>query len=358
MSFTAGSIGTSQVALAESATPRRGLASILRNAAFALGLVLVGAPQGSASLLLSAEHRWGVATVPRPGWTTEYYICDDWGENCAPIGYGDALMPRFPISIDHSFYLRGRLRASFCAEVTLDDEEPLCTELSAAGPLFIMHPGVQPDEVLSVPDNTDDVPLTLVPGIPTQMRLPVGLSPPLSAELQLFVLGAEPVIIISLHPGSDPNRALLSETCIDYTGPVVFYVSAAVEEAVVHGEQEILLTLLSTNERVILAMGDPIEGPFPAPHIWLSRRPALGDACQCGDLDGSGQMDENDVAELRLHLAGFLSELAPKTYQRCPAPTPTGECNIGDVVRLERAIAGLEPDVGQSCPAATQPISP
>ena len=92
---------------------------------------------------------------------------------------------------------------------------------------------------------------------------------------------------------------------------------------------------------------------------WLTSSPdGIGDACQCGDLDGSGQMDENDVAELRLHLAGFLSELAPKTYQRCPAPTPTGECNIGDVVRLERAIAGLEPDVGQTCPAATQPVSP
>ncbi len=81
----------------------------------------------------------------------------------------------------------------------------------------------------------------------------------------------------------------------------------------------------------------------------------VGNACQCGDVDGDGLGDPSDVQAIRLFLAGLSSGISPEGHRRCVAADSVGECTIADMVRLRRVLAGLAPPVEPLCDAATEP---
>jgi hypothetical protein len=273
-----------------SAGPRSWGGAFLRKVFRSIPLfVLLGGQSASATLLLSSEHRWGVATSPEPGWVIEYYLCDDWGENCDLIGTGDTSQMHSPIRVDHTTVTHGRLRARFCPEDTLGSEAPGCSGLSEAGPLFVAHPALDPDEILLVPDELSDWGLMLVPGIPFGISLPLAVRPPLSAELRLGMFGSEPLVLILLGPASDRWKSLYIEFCQNCSGDIVLDVSSAVEEAAIRGEQEIVLTLVPLTTDVLLVTGDPVESGYPAPHIRVSLLPSSSD-----DVDGDGVPEDGD----------------------------------------------------------------
>jgi parallel beta-helix repeat protein len=68
----------------------------------------------------------------------------------------------------------------------------------------------------------------------------------------------------------------------------------------------------------------------------------IGDACQAGDVSGDGVVDGLDVRQMREEQAGLLAELdAP---ENCSVDGDA-ECNMVDVVILQRALAGIEPQL-------------
>lgn len=368
-------------------------------------LVLLGAQPASERLLLSSEHSWGVATPPEPGWVIEYYLCDDRGENCNLIGAGDTSQMHSPIRVDHTTIPRGRLRARFCPEDTFGSGALGCSELSEAGPLFVAHPGLDPDEILSVPDEIKNWGLLLTPGIPFGISLPVGVRPPLSAELRLVMFGSEPFVFILLGPASDRWMSLYVEFCLNCSGEIVLDVSSAVEEAAIRGEREIVLTLVPLTTQVLLATGDPVESGYPAPHIRVSLLPSssndvdgdgvledgdgsgvegdrfcwtgpwifcddncpdvpnsgqeddggfntnlpdgVGNACQLGDVDGNGIVDNADAVMIQ-DCAYGLPPCAGGGPELLPSPdncdvSGDGVCNSADARIIRRNLAGLTP---------------
>ncbi len=78
-----------------------------------------------------------------------------------------------------------------------------------------------------------------------------------------------------------------------------------------------------------------------------------GDACQCGDLSGEGQLTAADAHAAREELAGFATGT---DLSRCnvvgPAGGQPGTCLLDDVVRIERAVAGLPPALEPLCAPA------
>lgn len=79
-----------------------------------------------------------------------------------------------------------------------------------------------------------------------------------------------------------------------------------------------------------------------------------GDACQCSELDGNGVVEASDLALLRQALAepetGLLS---PEALARCSASDDPDACDIATEVRIARALAGLDPAIGDRCNAFT-----
>jgi hypothetical protein len=79
----------------------------------------------------------------------------------------------------------------------------------------------------------------------------------------------------------------------------------------------------------------------------------IGDACQCGDLDGDGDADLDDGAVLRGALADPTgAALSPAALERCSVSGDALGCDVLDVSRLARANAALEPPLAQGCAAA------
>lgn len=72
--------------------------------------------------------------------------------------------------------------------------------------------------------------------------------------------------------------------------------------------------------------------------IASSSADGIGNVCQCGDVSGDGRVDGADEDALRDHLAGALPALpAP---QKCDVGGGSA-CDLVDVVRLRRALAGI-----------------
>ncbi|MFI5317479.1 MAG: hypothetical protein ACHQ6T_17395, partial [Myxococcota bacterium] len=80
----------------------------------------------------------------------------------------------------------------------------------------------------------------------------------------------------------------------------------------------------------------------------------IGDACQCGDVTGEGVVDASDVFSYRSHLANpaglpFVGAAAVKCSVAGAIST---DCDILDVVVMQRALLGQAPGIGQVCAAA------
>jgi hypothetical protein len=74
----------------------------------------------------------------------------------------------------------------------------------------------------------------------------------------------------------------------------------------------------------------------------------IGDACQCGDLDATGNVDVLDAVRLRVQLLGAGSLDA----SRCGVYAAATACDLVQSVVLRRGIAGESPGVAQVCAAA------
>lgn len=73
-----------------------------------------------------------------------------------------------------------------------------------------------------------------------------------------------------------------------------------------------------------------------------------GDLCQCGDLGSDGRVTAEDATLLSRQLIGLDGALA---LDRCDV-NGDGACDLVDVVRVSRAVAGLTPGLEQICSAA------
>jgi hypothetical protein len=82
----------------------------------------------------------------------------------------------------------------------------------------------------------------------------------------------------------------------------------------------------------------------------------VGDACQCGDVDDDGDVDDFDVFAFRDDLAG-LAPLSAEGTAKCTVIGASGPCTVLDVSVTERALepAPLLPGIDQVCAAATAP---
>ncbi len=76
----------------------------------------------------------------------------------------------------------------------------------------------------------------------------------------------------------------------------------------------------------------------------------IGDACQCGDMSGDGEVGGDDVLALRQHLAGALLVLAGP--RKCGLVDESVECSLIDWVALQRALQGSPVAPSQECPAS------
>ncbi len=78
----------------------------------------------------------------------------------------------------------------------------------------------------------------------------------------------------------------------------------------------------------------------------------IGDACQCGDVDDNGIVDEFDVDLFR----AFLSDpnglpFSPEGRARCTVSRNSSDCDILDLAALRRALLWLPPGIADSCGA-------
>ena len=84
----------------------------------------------------------------------------------------------------------------------------------------------------------------------------------------------------------------------------------------------------------------------------------IGDACQCGDVDDDGDVDQGDADTYRDSLADpLLLPLTPAGVAKCSVIDGPGPCEIVDVTVIVRAleVAPLLPGIAQVCTAATGP---
>jgi len=84
---------------------------------------------------------------------------------------------------------------------------------------------------------------------------------------------------------------------------------------------------------------------------------AIGDACQCGDVNDDGIVDDADVSAYRDSLADPSGlGLTPAGVAKCSVIDSAGPCEILDVTVIERALEEPEPylpGIDQVCTAAT-----
>jgi hypothetical protein len=82
----------------------------------------------------------------------------------------------------------------------------------------------------------------------------------------------------------------------------------------------------------------------------------IGDACQCGDVDDDGIVDDLDVFAYRASLADPIGlALSPAGVSKCSVIDSPGPCEILDVSVIQRVLVPLLPDIEQVCSAATAP---
>jgi hypothetical protein len=86
-----------------------------------------------------------------------------------------------------------------------------------------------------------------------------------------------------------------------------------------------------------------------------------GNACECGDVDDGGTVLDADVAQIRSALAGLVFGVGAPSKCNVIGPTDPvdadgdglpDDCNLADVVALQRALQDLPPGVVQVCVAA------
>jgi glucose/arabinose dehydrogenase len=81
----------------------------------------------------------------------------------------------------------------------------------------------------------------------------------------------------------------------------------------------------------------------------------IGDACECGDLDGTGRIFPADADAYRAHLADPVGlPLSADALQKCNVIGMPGPCTLRDVAVLLRALAAppLAPGIAAACDAA------
>ena len=84
----------------------------------------------------------------------------------------------------------------------------------------------------------------------------------------------------------------------------------------------------------------------------------IGDACQCGDVNGSGRVDAADVTAIRQSLANPAAALTPAELDRCAVFGDLASCDVVQVAVLRRALATpalpplVSPATPQHCVAA------
>jgi len=77
----------------------------------------------------------------------------------------------------------------------------------------------------------------------------------------------------------------------------------------------------------------------------------IGNACQCGDTNDSGIVENGDVTALRSALAGGPALSAAGTA-KCRVETQSAACDVVDLAVLRRRLASLAPGIQQACAAA------
>ena len=85
----------------------------------------------------------------------------------------------------------------------------------------------------------------------------------------------------------------------------------------------------------------------------LSPPDGVGNACQCGDLDGSGWVADVDLLLMRTQIAGLASPPLPERCSVAGFDGPdAGACDLLDVALLTRALDSLGPGLAQLCAPA------
>ena len=85
----------------------------------------------------------------------------------------------------------------------------------------------------------------------------------------------------------------------------------------------------------------------------------IGDACQCGDVDNNGVVNNNDATFIKRAVAGIAPYPGGVTtlpgYNKCQVVNgaPGLTCNNTQASLISRAVAGLAPGIQQGCHAAT-----
>lgn len=74
----------------------------------------------------------------------------------------------------------------------------------------------------------------------------------------------------------------------------------------------------------------------------------IGDSCQCGDMNGDGNITNTDAILIKRHLLGMSS---PFREELCDV-NGDGNCTNTDAIIIQRKILGLPPGITQSCTAA------
>ena len=74
----------------------------------------------------------------------------------------------------------------------------------------------------------------------------------------------------------------------------------------------------------------------------------IGDACQCGDVNNSGIVDNTDAVLIKRYVLGLPPGV---DLDKCNINTGN-TCDNTDAVLIQRAVLGLPPGIVQSCPAA------
>jgi hypothetical protein len=97
----------------------------------------------------------------------------------------------------------------------------------------------------------------------------------------------------------------------------------------------------------------------------------IGDACQCGDVNGSGRIGPTDVLWIQTATAGVPPCAAGLVTQPCQEPntgapigwfllgrcdvTGNGVCSALDALRISNALVGLSPGITNGCPGEELP---